>query len=103
MLIFVIAKFFIIIWFSSSRSFVFEVWVEQVKLLGNLSISESIAAYLHLVFIFDLEYPKVIIYKSYIDLHFAIQEAQTLCDVIQRRFAKYGDESGEYFFFSFLY
>merc|ERR1712096_364007 len=62
-----------------AKSFVFELYVEKVKLMGNLSITESIAAFLHLAFIVDLQYPK---------------EAQTVCDIVQRRFAKYGDSSG---------
>ena len=39
----------------------FELYVEKVKLMGNLSITESIAAFLHLAFIVDLQYPKVVL------------------------------------------
>ena len=61
------------------KTFVFELWVEKEKLFGNMSIIESIASFLHLAFVFDLCYPKA---------------AETMCDIIQRRFAKYGDNNG---------
>ena len=48
-------------------------------MLENLDISEAIGSLLHLSFVFDLKYSK---------------EAETLCDIFQRRFAKYGDDSG---------
>ena len=41
------------------RNWVFELWVEEKKLLGNLGLSGAIAAFLHLAFVFDLKYPKV--------------------------------------------
>ena len=39
--------------------YVCELWVEDSKLLGNLSLSTAISSYLHLCFSFDLKYPKV--------------------------------------------
>ena len=42
-----------------SRSFVFELWADETKLLGNMDFSTSIAAFVHLCFVFDLSYPKV--------------------------------------------
>ena len=45
----------------------------------EMSMTESIASFLHLTFVFDLRYTKA---------------AQTMCDIIQRRFAKYGDNNG---------
>ena len=54
-----------------SKSFVFELWCEKKKLLGDLEMAEAIAAFLHLSFVFNFEYPKVsdclenIHYKNY--------------------------------------
>ena len=39
-------------------SWIFEVWVDKGKLLGNLTICQAIASFLHLCFSFNLEYPK---------------------------------------------
>ena len=39
--------------------FVFEVWCERRKLLGDMDMAEAIASFLHLAFVFDLKYPKV--------------------------------------------
>jgi len=64
---------------ESNRLWVFEVWGDGEKLLGNLSLSTAIAAFLHVSFVFNMKYPK---------------GAQTLADIFQRRFAKYGDDSG---------
>ena len=58
---------------------VFELWVEKEKVFGDMSMTGSIASFLHLAFVFDLRYPKA---------------AETMCDIIQRRFAKYGDNNG---------
>ena len=41
------------------RTLVFEVWVENAKMFGNLSLSVAIASFLHLAFVYDLHYPKV--------------------------------------------
>eukprot|EP00092_Neocalanus_flemingeri_P087963 GFUD01111089.1.p1 GENE.GFUD01111089.1~~GFUD01111089.1.p1 ORF type:complete len:578 (+),score=143.83 GFUD01111089.1:34-1767(+) len=59
--------------------FVFEVWVESHKILGNLNISTAISSFLHLCFVFHLKYPK---------------EGETTADLLQRGFAKYGDSTG---------
>ena len=40
-------------------SWMFEVWVDKTKLLGNLSLTQAIASFLHLAFVFDLQFPKV--------------------------------------------
>ena len=39
--------------------FIFELWVEGAKLVGNLTITEAVASFLHLSFVFDLKYPEV--------------------------------------------
>ena len=41
------------------RSFVFELWTEHAKLLGNMDLISALAAFFHLCFTFDLKYPKV--------------------------------------------
>ena len=41
------------------RAFIFELWVEHSRLLGNLDIVTAIAAFMHLCFVFDIKYPKV--------------------------------------------
>ena len=46
--------------------FVFELWADKAKLISNLSITQSLAAFLHLSFIFDLQYPKVMLRTCYI-------------------------------------
>ena len=61
------------------RAWVFEVWVEKRRLFGPIDMSEAIAGFLHLAFVFDLEYP---------------EGAQTLGDILQRKFANYGDDTG---------
>ena len=77
----------------------FELWVECDKLIGNLSLSSSIAAFLHLSFVFDLKYPKVwfghILTKlvNYFTC-LVLQGAQTLADILQRKLAVYGNDSG---------
>ena len=40
------------------RTFVFELWCEQNLLLRNLDMSQAIASFLHLSFVFDLKYPQ---------------------------------------------
>ena len=59
--------------------YIFELWVERTKLLGNLDLPDSIAAFIHLCFTFGLEYP---------------EGAPYFCDYVQRVLADYGDESG---------
>ena len=53
---------------------------EREKLLGNLDLFSAIASLLHLCFVVNLQYPK---------------ECQTMCDILQRKVAEYGDDSGE--------
>ena len=50
---------YLFIFYLLSRNFIFEVHAEKEKLLGNLDLAEAIACFLHLVFVFNLEYPKV--------------------------------------------
>merc|ERR1719318_1339357 len=40
----------------------FELWVCRSRILGNLSITQAIASFLHLAFVCNLQYPKVIAY-----------------------------------------
>ena len=61
------------------RKWVFELWVENEKLLGNLSLAGSIAAFVHLAFVFGLSYNS---------------DVPTMSDILQRKFAEYGDDSG---------
>ena len=39
--------------------FVFELWVDCQKLLGNLNFVTAISSFVHLCFVFGLQYPKV--------------------------------------------
>ena len=39
--------------------FVFELWVDYQKLLGNLNFVTAISSFVHLCFVFGLEYPKL--------------------------------------------
>ena len=41
------------------RTFIFELYLENTKLLGNMDMVTAIAAFFHLCFVFDLKYPKV--------------------------------------------
>ena len=41
------------------RVFIFELWAENAKLLGNMDMVTALAAFFHLCFVFDLKYPKV--------------------------------------------
>ena len=41
------------------RGFVFELWVEGTKLMGNMDMATAWAAFFHLCFCFDIKYPKV--------------------------------------------
>ena len=63
----------------NKNQFHFELWVEQQKLLYNLSLSAAISAFLHLCFTFNLDYPK---------------GAKTVADILQHGWAKYGDDTG---------
>ena len=42
------------------QGWVFELWCESSKLLGNMSLSTAIASFLHLAFVFDLKYPNIL-------------------------------------------
>ena len=44
---------------DKSKSWVFEVWADNEKLLVNLGLSTAVAAFLHICFIFDLKFNKV--------------------------------------------
>lgn len=48
----------------SCRSYIFELWTENDKLLGNMDLFTALAAFFHLCFTFDLKYPKVSICPS---------------------------------------
>jgi hypothetical protein len=54
-----------------SREFIFELYVEKKRLLEKLDISGAIGALLHLSFVFDLTYVKVVhlfnCYELYVD------------------------------------
>ena len=54
----VAVQFLILFCFSS---WIFEVWVDKMKLLSNLSLTQAIASFLHLAFVFHLQYPQVIL------------------------------------------
>ena len=51
----------------------FEVWVENKKLFGNLSLAHALASFLHLAFVFDLKYPKVSSLCYYICLFLTVR------------------------------
>ena len=53
--------------------------MDKSRLLANLSIVQAVSSLLHLSFVFNLKY---------------VEEAQTVADIWQRMFAKYGDASG---------
>ena len=41
------------------RTFVFELWAEKKKLLGNMDMVSALASFFHLCFTFNLKYLKV--------------------------------------------
>ena len=41
------------------RTFIFELYTDSAKLLGNMDIVTALSAFYHLCFSFDLRYPKV--------------------------------------------
>ena len=49
----------IILLIDPFSNYVIELWVEKKRLIGNLDLAEGIAAFFHLVFVFNLEYPVV--------------------------------------------
>ena len=62
-----------------------------------MDMSEAIASYLHLAFTFNLKYSKevfLIFARDHMWSYF-LQGAQTIADIMQRRVAKYGDDSGK--------
>jgi len=61
------------------KAWIFEVWVDKMKVLGELTLVQGIASFLHLAFSFNLQYPK---------------ESQTVADIWQRKFAMYGTPTG---------
>ena len=61
------------------RVFIFELWCEKRKMFGDLDMAEAIAGFLHLAFVFGVEYPK---------------GSETMGDILQRQIARYGDDSG---------
>lgn len=73
----------------------FEVHVEKQRILSNLDLSSAIASLLHLAFVFNIKYPKVMLYIRFIFSNTLFQESQTLGDILQRLVARYGDESGK--------
>ena len=76
-------------------SYVFELWVEGEKLLGNLNLVTAISSLLHLVFCFDLEYPEVCYDTEFeLNVQSLLQGGQTIADILQRKFADYGDDKG---------
>ena len=48
---------------------IFEVWVENERLLGNLSLAAAISSLIHLVFVFDLKYSKVCLVLNHLHDH----------------------------------
>jgi len=62
------------------RSFHYDLWVEQTRLLLNMTLPEAIAAYIHLAFVCGIEYP---------------EESQTVSHMLQILVARYGDDSGK--------
>jgi len=61
------------------ESYVFELWVEKECIMGNMGLATSISSFLHLVFCFNLKYPKT---------------AETVCDFLQRVVADFGNDEG---------
>ena len=51
--------------FIACRSYVFELWVEKNRILEQLDMAQCIASFLHLVFVFDLKFPKVCFNSNY--------------------------------------
>ena len=48
------------------RSFVFELWVDNSRLLDSMDLATALASFFHVCFIFDLKYPKVKQFKKLI-------------------------------------
>ena len=52
---------------SIFSTFIFELWVEEEKLLGNMDLVTALAAFFHTCFVFDLKYPVV---RSFVPVQF---------------------------------
>jgi len=63
---------------EGSKGLSFELWACKEKLLNDLTMAQAIASFLHLAFVCNLLYPRT---------------GQTVADILQRRFALYGDYS----------
>ena len=88
---------FVLIVNTFLSDYVCELWVENGKLLGNLSLSTAISSYLHLCFSFDLKYPKVGDSQFKKGIKFSLlQGAETISDLIQHGFARYGKNTGQF-------
>ena len=76
--------------------FVFEVWAENQKILGNLNLVTAISSFLHLAFAFNLKYPQVypLNCSSYWFSIWLLKGGQTVADILQRKFACYGSVKG---------
>ena len=48
---------------SYFRTFIYELWVEQAKLIGNMDLCTALAAFYHLCFSFNLKYPQVFTFE----------------------------------------
>ena len=93
------------------RTYVFEVWVEKARILGNLDMAQAISSLLQLVFCFNLKYPKVFCHHHPTTqiqnntkncLFFSSQDAETVCDFLQREVANYGNDEGNILFINAL-
>ena len=69
------------------NNYVFELYVEKGRILERLDLAGSISALLHLVFAFNIKYPK---------------GAETVCDFLQREVAGYGNDEGNLFRFKII-
>ena len=65
--------------FNSCSGYQFELWVEKEGILFDMDLAESISAFLHLTFCFNLKFPK---------------GSETVCDFLQRVVADYGNGKG---------
>ena len=63
-----------------SKSISFDIIVERKSVLQDIEdLPSAIASYVHIAFILNMKYPKT---------------AETLCDILQRKFARFGSEEG---------
>ena len=61
------------------NAFIFELWAEGSEIIGKMDLASAVAAFLHLSFTHNLQYPK---------------GGQTVADILQRAVASYGDNTG---------